>query len=168
MKIKNLIYFIAFLTMATSINAQKFGHLNSGNLLEKIPQVKAADAQLKTFQESMMGKGETMVKAFEANYTAYAAKAQEGTLSRLEMQTQEQALQKEQQAIQEYEKKVQVDVLKKREELIQPILLKVDKAIKEVGKENGYTFIFDTSLGAMLYAPETQDVEPLVLKKLNL
>ena len=168
MKIRNLLYCVAFMALSININAQKFGHLNSGNLLEKIPEVKSADEQLKTYQEGLMSKGQTMVEAFETKYKAYAAEAQGGTLSRLEMQTKEQALQKDQQEIQEYEKKIQIDVMKKREELLQPILMKVDKAIKEVGKENGYTFIFDTSLGAMLYAPDTEDVEPLVLSKLNL
>jgi outer membrane protein len=42
------------------------------------------------------------------------------------------------------------------------------KAIEQVAKENGYTYIFDTSVGAVLYWEESDNVLSLVKKKLNL
>ena len=42
-------------------------------------------------------------------------------------------------------------------------------AIKEVGKENGFTYVFDLSAGGILYfADNTEDILPLVKKKLGL
>ena len=56
----------------------------------------------------------------------------------------------------------------KEQELIEPILTKAKKAIEEVAKENGYTYIFDTSIGAVLYWEEGDNVLNLVKKKLKL
>ncbi|MEL6989596.1 MAG: OmpH family outer membrane protein, partial [Bacteroidota bacterium] len=84
MKIKHLFSIAALFFLVSSVQAQKFGHLNSGNLLEKIPEVKAADEKLKTFQEGLMSQGQTMVQSFEKKYQAYATEAQGGTLSRIE------------------------------------------------------------------------------------
>lgn len=53
-------------------------------------------------------------------------------------------------------------VTAKREELLKPILTKVDDAIKAVAKESGYAMIFDTSTGAMLFAADTDDVTALM------
>lgn len=168
MKRTKMLFLLAFICLGLTASAQKFGHMNSGNLLEKVPEMKAADSELQAYQEQLMKAGQAMVKSFETKYTSYATEAQGGTLSRVQIQAKEGELQAEQTKIQEYEKEVQLKILKKREELLKPILEKIDNAINAVGKENGYTMIFDTSLGAMLFAPETEDVEALVLKKLGM
>ena len=69
---------------------------------------------------------------------------------------------------QQFETVIQQLVQAKREELLKPILDKVDVAIKAVGKEGGYLYIFDTSTGATLYALESEDVLPKVKAKLGL
>ena len=68
-----------------------------------------------------------------------------------------------------YEQEVMQKVAKKREDLLRPILDKVDAAVKAVGKENGYGMIFDTSLfNFILSADESEDVMPMVKKKLGI
>jgi hypothetical protein len=47
-------------------------------------------------------------------------------------------------------------------------LAKVDVAIKAIGKENNYAFIFDTSTGGTLFALESEDITALVKAKLGL
>ena len=42
------------------------------------------------------------------------------------------------------------------------------KRLITVGKEKGYSFIFDVSAGSMLYVNETEDVSALVAAKLGL
>ena len=51
---------------------------------------------------------------------------------------------------------------------MKPIMDKITAAIEEVAKENGYTYIFDGSVGFVLYADETTDVSDLVKGKLGL
>ena len=47
--------------------------------------------------------------------------------------------------------------------------LKAKNAIQKVAKEKGYSYVFDTSVGALLYWPEdSDDLLPLVKKELGL
>lgn len=158
----------ALLFLAIGVQAQKFGYLNSAQLLSELPEVKAADSELETYQKQLMSSGEAMVKAFESKYNQYAKEASEGLLSKVQMQEKEGELGLEQQKIQQYEVEVQQKIVKKREQLYQPILDKVKVAIEAVGKEKGYTMIFDASNGTILHANDSDDVMGLVKAKLGI
>jgi outer membrane protein len=159
---------LAFLCVGMTLNAQKFGYLNSALLLSELPEVKAADSELTAYQKQLVAQGETMVKKFETKYQKYVQEANEGVLSQVQMQQKEGELGQEQQKIQQYEVEVQQKIMKKREELYQPILDKVKLALDAIGKENGYTMIFDASNGVILHANESEDVMSLVKAKLKI
>ncbi len=156
----------AILLSSVAMNAQKFGYLNSSQLLSELPEVASADLQLENFQKDLIASGEKMVKDLDAKIQTYSKQAQEGTLSQVQMQQKEAELSKEQQKIQAYELEVQEKIMKKREEVLQPIMDKVKAAIEAVGKENGYTMIFDSNAGTILHASESEDVMSLVKAKL--
>ena len=161
---------LAFLALnMDSALAQKYGHMNSGNLLEELPAVKAADEQLAEFREELVAEGEKMAQAFQTKAQAFMQKAQAGELTPVEQQQQEQQLQAERQKIVQYEQQISEKVRQRRQELLDPILQKVQDAIDAVGKENGYVMIFDTSIfNAVLFAEDSDDVMPLVKAKLGL
>ena len=52
--------------------------------------------------------------------------------------------------------------------LYSPIVQKAQEAIKSVAKTNGYTYIFDSGVGSILYAEESDDILPLVKAYLKL
>jgi len=158
----------AFMIAAVSLNAQKFGYINSAQLLAELPAVKAADSELEAYQTQMVTKGQTMVKALEAKIQAYSQEAQGGTLSQVQMQKKEEELGKEQQKIQSYELEVQNKILAKREELYKPIMDKVKVAIESVGADAGYTMIFDSSAGTILHANDSENVMSQVKAKMGL
>lgn len=157
---------LAVFVVATSWS-QKFGHINSQQLLIESPQVKTADTQIEAYQTTLITKGKEMVAAFERSYQAYATESEAGTLSQIQMQQKEAALQATQQSIQKYEVEVQTKLGMKREELYKPILDKVKVAMDEIGKEGGYTMIFDTATNGLLYAMESEDVLAKVKAKLG-
>jgi outer membrane protein len=68
--------------------------------------------------------------------------------------------------IRKFEADSQQQLLKKREELVQPILDEVNTAIQAVAKENGYQFIFDEQV--LLYKDPAMDITKLVKTKLGL
>ena len=70
--------------------------------------------------------------------------------------------------IQDFQQTAQESIQKKKEDLYGPILKKADAAIKEIAKEKGYAYIFDTSGGTVLYAQESDDVMTLVKTKMGL
>lgn len=166
-----IVTLFALLIGAVSLNAQaapKYGHMNLGNLLELMPETKKANDDLKTFADAFSVKDDSLTKAFQDAVTAYQTAYQSGSLTPVQAQTRETELQKEQEAIQKFEQDAQAQVTAKREELLKPILTKIDNAIKAVAVDNQFLMIFDTSSGSMLYAAETEDVTALVKAKLGI
>jgi outer membrane protein len=165
---KNVFMLATMLLLTVAAQAQKFGHINVGNLLEQFREVKSADSTMLKLRDGLSVKGQEMVKKAEADYAKYIEDANKGILTPVESQKREADLQKQQADIESYRQKVGQDLETKRQELLKPILDRVENAITAVGKENKYTFIFDTSTGAMLFAAESNDVTPMVKAKLGI
>lgn len=150
-------------------NAQKFGHINIGNILMEMPHTLAADSLLKVYQDSLVAIGGVQANALQADIAAFSQEYNAGNLTPVASQTQQEALQKRRDEILAYEDVIRAAVAKKREELLGPILEKVQTAINEVGKGNGYTMIFDTSVfNTILFARDADDIGLLVKAKLGL
>ena len=162
--------FMLLLASANPLTAQsKYGHMNYGNLLEQVPELKSGNTQLETYRNQLVNKGQDRVKKWETELKEFQAKAQAGELTGLQVKQAESKLGKEKQAITALEQEVKDKVTKKREEILIPILDKVNDAIKVIGKENGYSMIFDSSLyNFILSAEDSDDVTELVKKKLGL
>ena len=149
------------------VSAQKYGHLNFGNLLSSLDETQAADSTLANYQDQLVAKGEEMAKKWQQKAQAFAQKAQAGELPPVKQQEQQQKLEEERAKILEYEQDVSKKVQQRRKELLEPIIAKVEAAIDDVAKENGYVMIFDTSVfNAILFAEESDDVMELVKAKL--
>lgn len=162
---------LAAMFFAVALSAQttfKYGHMNLGNLVEQLPDVKAAEAQLKIFADKLTAIDDSLTKSFQADYERLAKAYQAGELPAIEAQKQQDILKKRQEVIQAFEESANKQVTDKRSELLKPILDKVQEAVNMVAKESGYAMVFDTSSGAALYALETEDITPLVKKKLGL
>ena len=164
-------FLFLFMTSLSVVQAQapKFGHLNLGNLLEDMPERKAADADLQAYREQLGKKAVEMEESLRTEVQELYKKMEDGTISQLQVQEKQKKLQGDQEALQKYEQESLMNMEKKRRELLGPILEKVQKAIDDVAKENGYTFVFDTSvMNAVLFAEDSDDVLPLVKKKLGM
>ena len=97
------------------------------------------------FLNLLIDQQEAIMKIGEAAADKQPADLNDDFRAQMMAQIEEQ-LTKDQQAIGQLEQEMQDKVLAKREELLGPILEKIDVVIKEIGKEGGYTFIFDASV----------------------
>ena len=70
--------------------------------------------------------------------------------------------------IQDFQESAQTSLQKKKEEIYTPIIKKAEDAIKGIAKEKGYSYIFDTSVGVVLFAQESDDIMPMVKTKLGI
>jgi len=159
---------LMFMASTQSLSAQKFGYVNSIQLLSELPEITQADDAILAYQQTLVSKGEEMVKAFEVSYESFITDAQSGNLTAIQQQQKEGDLALQQQEIQKYEYEVQNLITQKREEMYAPILEKVRSTIEQVGKEGGYTMIFDSSVGGILTANDSDDVSSMVKSKLGL
>ncbi|MEZ4909804.1 MAG: OmpH family outer membrane protein [Saprospiraceae bacterium] len=163
---KHFLFALSLLIVSFSLSAQKFGFINSQELMSNLADVKLAENSLNSFQNELVIKRDDMVKKFEVEYSAYMTEANSGTLSKVQMQQKEESLIAKRDQIQQYETTMQEQLGAKREELYKPILDKVKNVIEMVGKEGGYTMIFDTSAGALLHAAESDNLMETIKAKL--
>ena len=165
---KSLLFTFAFAALTVSVQAQKFGFINSQELISQLPEVKEANSKIETLKKQLQKKGEEMINGLKAKYADVQKRQEDGLLSPKEAQAEGAVLQQEEQALGQFEQTSQEKIYKKSEELLSPIQAKINNAIKEVAADNGYTYIFDSSLGLVLYADPGTDVSALVKAKLGL
>lgn len=163
---KKIIIAIAFIAFGFTANAQqKIGYINSMDLLQAMPEIAKADKDVEGFAKTFQTQLETYAKEYEQKVKAYQATVK--TLNESIREIKEREITDLQGRIQKLQQDAEKKVTEKRETLYKPILDKADKAIKDVGKEQGYTYILDSSQGSMLYATEKENVMKLVKAKLG-
>lgn len=169
MKKKIIVAMVALLAFAGTATAQKtikLGHINSNALMEIMPGRDTAMTLLQKEVEDLQSEMETMKKEYENRVNDYLAKKDQ--LSELIRKTKESDLQAMGARIEEFQANAQTLFEKRQEELLKPIVDRAKEAIEQVGKENGYTYIFDAGIGTILYSQDSDDIMPLVKKKLGL
>lgn len=167
-KISISLFLIAFILFANQSFSQKakFGHIDSQKLLSEMPETATARKAVEDYTKQLEDQLKTMQTELQTKYDDYTAK--QSTYSDLIKKTKADELNGLQQRIQNFQQTAQQDIQKKEQELLQPVIDKAKAAIKEVAKEKGYTYIFDTSTGSLAYWPETADnIMQLVKAKLN-
>jgi len=162
----------AILTLAlfvsSQVDAQKFGYINSQLLLSEMPQVKQAEANLDALKKQLQKKGQQMLTSLETKYKDLQRKEAQGELSPKQTEEEAKGLKLEEAKIGQFEQDMQKQLLKKQDDLMKPVIDKVNNAIKAVASEEGYAYIFDAVGGFILYADESSDVTAKVKAKLGM
>lgn len=166
---KTFVLTVSLILMGTAVGfSQKFGYCNSAALLVQLPEVKAADSELKDFQTMLTKKGQDMVKALQDKATELKRKEERGEIAPKDVEVASAKLAEEEEGIRKYEQEVYQKLSEKREALYKPLLERVNKAMGDVAKEGGYSIVFDSSTQALLYAHESLDVTNIVKTKLGI
>ncbi len=172
MTFRTFILSIALLIgLSSQVEAQKFGHLNSGILMSELIKTTTAEKELDVYLKQLEKEVEQSQAAFDLKAQKFSADYAEGKLAKKVAEEAYLKLQQEQEEIYKKAQENQNKVLAKRDVLMKPLFEKVQKAIDEVGKENGFTYIFDTDqslFNALLFAEDSSDISALVKAKLGL
>ncbi len=67
--------------------------------------------------------------------------------------------------LEDFNSQAQIDLRNKEDELTAPLIERARKAVEDVAKENGYTYVFNSTEGLLLYATPSDDIMSLVKKK---
>ncbi|MBK7224199.1 MAG: OmpH family outer membrane protein [Saprospiraceae bacterium] len=168
MKISQILLIAFCIGTSLSLSAQKFGYINSQTLLSELPEVKAADAEIQALQTQLEKKGQMMVQELETKYKELQKREASGEISPKALEDEASKLKLQEAELGKFEQEMQKQVLAKRQEKLQPVIDKVNNAIKMVATDNQFTYIFDSSAGILLYAQESMDVTSLVKSKLGI
>ncbi len=168
--IKMSFLFLAFATMTINAQAQKYGYINSDEILASMNEVKQMQPELESLQTQLQKKGQGMVESLKAKSAKAQQQLERGEMSPKEQETMQAELQAEQGKIMAFEQEMQETIMKKRQTLLEPILERVNNAINEVAKAQGYTMVFNGSpaVGVLLYVDESSNITPAVKAKLGL
>ena len=166
MKVSTMMSCLCFALAFNTMQAQKVGHVHSVQLIDSLAEAKQASKTLKQYEQSLIKTGDEMVASFQQKLKAYQEENKKGSLTSNQQKAKESELEVDQNAIANYRQSMRKSLDKKRQELIQPILEKINKALKEIGDEGKFLFIFDSSIG-MLYFPESENLFGKVISKLE-
>lgn len=166
-KLALVLLLVVFTNSTFAQNKEKFGHIDSGALMMAMPEKAEADKAIANHMKQL----EDILSEMMMEYQELESKirAQQDTLDEFILKTKIEKLQDMATKIEEFRMNAQQQSQKKQEEVYAPIIEKARKAIEDIAAENEYTYIFDTSVGVLLYWPkESNDVLPLVKKKLGI
>lgn len=145
---------------------QKFGHIDSAALLELMPEKAKAEKDLEAFAIPFNDELKKMAAELESKMVAFES-TQEG-MTKLVRQTKVTEIQDMQSRIQQFQENAQGEISTKEQEVLGPIVEKARKAIDEVANDKGYTYVFDASLGVLLYMKDSNDIMAEVKVKLGI
>jgi outer membrane protein len=159
---------LVMIMAASSAVAQslKFGHINSTQLLSFMPETKEADSTLQKFGASLETQLKTMTNEYQSKISDY--RANEAVMAEPVKEMKVREINDLETRIQEFQESAQQSLQKKKEEVYTPIIKKAEDAIKSIAKDKEYSYIFDTSVGVVLFAQDSDDIMPLVKTKLGL
>lgn len=133
------------MVLPMSVFAQKFGHFNSAEVIQAMPEYTTAQnevqAKAKTYEDElkrMQDELRTKMEDYEKN---------QATLVDAVKQRREQELQDLNTRLQEYYTNSQQDLSQLQSEKLRAIQEKLVKVVEEVGQAGGYVYIMDTSAG---------------------
>lgn len=165
---KTLILFAACLfAFGGNVMAQKnvkLGHINSQELFDIMPGRDTAQSILQKEASDIESNLKTMQNELERISNEYVQKQAEWT--ELIRNTKRSEIQDMQNRIQSFYENAQKQLREREAELTKPIVDRAKKAIEDVAREGGYTYIFDGA--GLLYSQDSEDIMPQVKKKLGL
>lgn len=163
-KLKALVVAVCLLFAANVSNAQtKIGYIDAETILYLMPEVAKVDSLIRIYQmDTVAREYNSMLQTYQFKDSIYkdslhvpaAVRAQTGK----ELADLLPTLQNWQQIAQEA-------VQNKQNQLLAPVMKRINDAINAVAKEKGYTYVVTRE--SILVAPEADNLLQAVAKKLN-
>ena len=161
-----MVCLLAFGGSAMAQKNTKIGHINSNDLMQIMPGRDSAQTVLQGEVAELEETLKSMQAEAEKRYNDYVAN--QAGWTELIRQTKQREIQDMASRIEEFQQNAQKQLQEREAELLKPIIDRAKKAIAEVAKEGGYTYILDAGTAAILYDEGGDDIMPLVKKKLGL
>ncbi|MEJ7767578.1 MAG: OmpH family outer membrane protein [Chitinophagaceae bacterium] len=160
----SLIAFAVFAVNSQAKAQMKIGYVNTGELLQSLPEAKKADSLLQQFQEVLKKNGED----YQTELESRAKKFNEDSakLTAVQKESDRKKLQDLYTRVVNYNQEAQKQLEDRQQELLAPLQKRTLDIITQIAKDNGYSHVFNRE--ALLVVPPADDLMPLIKKKLNL
>jgi len=142
----------------------KIGYISPDEIIISMPEAAKLDTQLNQFQQALYQTAQDKQNAFNDAVAKFYKDS--ATLNAGVKEVRRTELQKQVQELSGVEQAIQQQMQQKQQELALPLQRRLQAAIQDVAKENGYTYVLPKE--ALLVAPPGDDLSALVRKKLGI
>ncbi len=159
---------LLFIFSATSSFGQsfKFGYVNSQELIDLMPERDSAMLKLDSYSKDIQSTLQEIQNEYETKVTQYQQKQATWTAATLEIRQKE--ISDIQSRYQQFTEKSNYEFQQMRQILFAPVYQKANDTITAIGKEYGFTFIFDIATGAVPYFDKDQSTDVTAIAKSKL
>ncbi len=145
-------------------NAQgKYGHINSQEVMKQMPGIDSLRIKMENYQMQMQEMYQSMMDEYQTKMDYLNQNA--GILTTAVRKVKEDEILALKNRIVSFQTDVQTDIEEQQTKLLKPYQDALQKAIDDVCKEKGFTYIFDTQI--LLYSGG-EDITPYVKAKLGI
>ncbi|MBR5829353.1 MAG: OmpH family outer membrane protein [Bacteroidaceae bacterium] len=164
---KKILIFIMLLA-PMSMLAQKFGYVNSSELIQLMPEFAKAQQKMEDLEKTYTAEFNAMRTELEKKGTEFEKLQQDSVPESILKRRYEELLQMEQR-LQQFGQEVQQKLAMAEQEEMLAIQTKLREALEAVGRDGGYVCIYDLS-GGMPYVSKTlcEDVTMKIRTKLGI
>jgi|SRR5690554_1334098 len=159
-----ILLFAVIFGMSFTAMAQKTAYVNTQELLGQMPEANEAQKNFEAYYLELQGQFEAMQSEFSTKIKEYEEKGP--SWSEIVLETKANELRDIERRINEFQGGIEAKIEKKQEEIFTPLLKKIQKAIEDVGKEEGYDYIYDAA--GLLYAKDAFNASNKVKVKLGI
>ena len=159
---------ILLLIAPMSLFAQKFGHIRTQEILTIMPEYTKAQTDIQTMQQQYDDEMKRLGEELNKKFTAY--QQEQANLPKNIQERRQKELQELNERGMQMGQDAQQQLQQSWLQMLEPIAKKIDDAIKAVGQEGGYVYIFDLNATQIPFINETYstDVTSAVKAKLGL
>ena len=161
---KKLAGLLLLLILFQNLNGQKYGYLNKDELYRSMPDFDSANVQVEKLRMQFQNQLAAMQNELSSKTTSLNNES--AGISEFLRQNRQEELKSLDVRLQLFSIKANSQLEDKKNELLQPILTRVDVAIKAVAEEQGFVFVLDG--GQLLYSDEKKCTNILQLVKTKL
>ena len=160
---------ILMLMMAPmSLLAQKFGYVNSAEIIQVMPEYAKALKDVQALEKMYTDEFNSLRTEFEKKGTEFEKMQQDSVPENILKRRYDELMQM-QQRLQEYAQEIQVNLQNAEQEKMIEIQKKLQGALEAVGKEGAYVCVFDVAGGIpFINTTICEDVNTKVRAKLGL
>jgi len=164
--IKKIIIAI-LVALPLSMSAQKIGVVDLMAIVQASPETAAAQKTLQETQTKYQADLQKLQEEAQKAYDEYNKLKGDASTPATILERHEKSLAEMSQKIQQHAQTYEQDLQQQQDQLMAPIIDKVQKAAQAVGQEKGLTVVLPK--GAVLYmSAEVLDLDPLVKAKLGI
>ena len=167
--LKLVLFVIAVAVLCNNVSAQtpKLAHINQDELIVSMSEYDSAVVKMQKFTKVLEDELEAMGVERNKKFEEYTTKSKDWT--DLVRSSKEQELNAIGQRIQLFQEQAQESIQQEQAKLFQPVYEKANKAIEDVAKEQGITYVISANPQILLFkAVGSTDLLPSVKQKMGI